>query len=309
MARDPSTGALGVAVATSALAVGRAAPWALAGVGAVVTQAHTSRAYGARGLALLAPGRSSSPGSGRVGDSASGEAPTPAPEEVLGQLTAADPDRHNRQVAIVDAAGRVAAWTGRGCLSACGHVTGAGYSAQGNTLRSRSVVPSMAEAFQVAEGRLAERLLAALRAAEEAGGDIRGRQSAAILVVSGRRTETPWDEVTVDLRVDDAADPVGELDRLVQLQRAYESGDLETLRKRAAGGVPELYTALDAARHGDREAARRALAELRLRPGWEGVVRRMAGRLPDPDAADQPRDGTVDQPRDRTGPARHRQDR
>lgn len=268
-------------MATSALAVGRAAPWALAGVGAVVTQAHTSRTYGARGLTLLTPG----PEAGL------------APAEVLDRLTADDPERHTRQVAIIDAAGRVAAWTGRGCLSACGHVTGEDYSAQGNTLRSRSVVPSMAEAFQTAEGRLPERLLAALRAAEEAGGDIRGRQSAALLVVSGHRTDTPWDEVLVDLRVDDAADPIGELSRLVGLQRAYESGDLATLKERAAGGVPELYAALDAARHGDRDGAWNALAALRQRPGWEGVVRRMASRLPDQNGGPPP---------DRSGTARHR---
>ena len=261
MARDRSTGELGVAVATSTLAVGRAAPWALAGVGVVVTQAHTSRTYGARGLELLAEGLS--------------------PDQVLDRLGADDPQRHTRQVAIVDAAGRVAAWTGRGCLSACGHVTGEQHSVQGNTLRSRSVVPSMAEAFQAAGGGLAERLLAALDGAEEAGGDLRGRQSAAILVVSGRRTDAPWDEVTVDLRVDDSDDPVGELRRLVSLQRAYENGDLAALSEGAAGGVPELYAALDAARHGDRERARQALAALRQRPGWENVLRRMAIRLPD----------------------------
>ncbi|HEY9388451.1 MAG TPA: DUF1028 domain-containing protein [Mycobacteriales bacterium] len=262
VARDRSTGELGVAVATSTMAVGRAAPWALAGVGVVVTQAHTSRTYGARGLELLAEGL--------------------APDEVLDRLTADDPQRDTRQVAVADAAGRVAAWTGRGCLSACGHVTGAQHSVQGNTLRSRSVLPSMDEAFGAAEGPLAERLLAALAGAEEAGGDLRGRQSAAILVVSGHRTDTPWDEVTMDLRVDDAPDPVAELHRLVRLQRAYESGDLAVLRERAGGVVPELYTALDAVRHGDREAARQALAELRQRPGWEGVLRRIHSRLTPP---------------------------
>jgi uncharacterized Ntn-hydrolase superfamily protein len=263
VARDPATGQLGVAVATSALAVGRAAPWALAGVGAVVTQAQTNRAYGPRGLELMGGGM--------------------GPDEALERLTAADAGRETRQVALVDAQGRVAAWTGRGCLSACGHVTGDGYSAQGNTLRSRSVVPSMAEAYLSAEGDFAERLVAALHGAEEAGGDLRGRQSAAILVVSSRRTDSPWDEVLVDLRVDDAPDPVAELERLVRLQRAYENGDLDALKNRVAA-VPELYTALDAARHGDRERAREALAALRQRPGWEGVVRRMHNRLtPPPD--------------------------
>lgn len=248
-----------MAIATSAMAVGRAAPWARAGVGAVLTQAQTNRMYGPRGLDLLAGGSGA--------------------KDALDLLAASDHGRETRQVAIADASGGVAVWTGRGCLSACGHVTGDGFSAQGNTLSSRSVIPSMAEAFLAAEGWLAERLVRALQGAEEAGGDLRGRQSAAILVVSGQRTDAPWEEVLVDLRVDDNPDPVAELARLVKLQRAYESGDLAMLRDRGPGGVPELYAALDAARHGDREKAREALAALRQRPGWEGVLRRMHTRL------------------------------
>jgi uncharacterized Ntn-hydrolase superfamily protein len=209
VAHDAADGRLGVAVATCALAVGRSVPWARGGVGAIATQAHTDRAYGARGLDLLAGGAS--------------------PEAALHQLLAEDTDADARQVALVDRHGRVSAWTGGSCLSACGHVTGDGFAAQGNMLASRSVVPTMAEAFVAADGELADRLLVALAAAEDAGGDVRGRQSAALLVVADEPTDRPWDAVPVDLRVDDAAEPVAELRRLFELQRAYEQGDWATL--------------------------------------------------------------------------------
>ena len=262
VAHDAVSGHLGVAVATCALAVGRSAPWARAGVGAVATQAHTSRAYGARGLDLLAAG-------------------TP-PDAALDRLLRADDDADARQVALVDRVGRAAAWTGGSCLPACGHVIGDGFCALGNMLASRSVVPSMAEAFVAAEGVLAERLLTALSAAEDAGGDVRGRQSAALLVVDAGPTDQPWDAVPVDLRVDDAADPISDLRRLFAMQQAYEHGDWATLGGQAPTGIRGLYVALDAAHRGDLPAARSALAELRDRPGLNAVLRRMrtTGRLP-----------------------------
>jgi uncharacterized Ntn-hydrolase superfamily protein len=150
-------------------------------------------------------------------------------------------------------------------------------------LASRSVVPSVAEGYAEASGNLAARLVAALRAGDTAGGDLRGRQSAALIVVSGNRDdEAPWDGVLVDLRVDDAADPVGELERLLRLQRAYETGDYELLAQEAPEGVRELHGALAAAARGDRDGARDALRTLRERPGWEGWLRRLRvnGRLP-----------------------------
>jgi uncharacterized Ntn-hydrolase superfamily protein len=267
VARDPATGQLGVAVATCALAVGRAAPWARAGVGAVATQALSQRGYGPRLLDRLA-----------AGDAA---------EAALDQLLAEDQDADQRQVAVVGAAGAPAAWTGVGCLSACGHRTGADSSAQGNMLASRSVIPSVAEGYADAPadatGDLAARLVAALRAGDTAGGDLRGRQSAALIVVSGSRDdEAPWEGVLVDLRVDDAADPVGGLERLLRLQRAYETADYELLAQEAPEGVRELHGALAAAARGDREGARDALRTLRERPGWEGWLRRLRvnGRLP-----------------------------
>jgi uncharacterized Ntn-hydrolase superfamily protein len=263
VARDPATGQLGVAVATCALAVGRAAPWARAGVGAVATQAQSQRGYGPRLLARLAAAEPAAP--------------------ALDELLAADADADQRQVGVIGPAGPAAAWTGVGCLSACGHRVGADHSAQGNMLSSRSVVPSVAEGYAEAGGDFAGRLVAALRAGDAAGGDLRGRQSAALLVVSGTRDdEAPWEGVLVDLRVDDAADPVGELGRLLRLQRAYETGDYEYLATAAPEGVRELHGALAAAARGDREGARDALRTLRERPGWEGWLRRLTvnGRLP-----------------------------
>lgn len=254
VAHDPKTGQLGVAIATCALAAGRAVPWARAGVGVVATQAQTNRMYGARGLDLLAEGV--------------------PPREALDRLLAADPHPAQRQVAIIDARGHVAAWTGGYCLSACGHVTGHGFSAQGNTVASRSVVPSMAEAFTDSTGPLAERLLATLSAGEEAGGDIRGRQSAALVVVDAEPTDEPWNGVPVDLRVDDHTDPIAELDRLLHLQRAHEGGDWSTLMRSASDDTRGLYVALDAARRGDEDAARTALAELRGKPRIEAMLRR-----------------------------------
>jgi len=263
VARDPASRQLGVAVASCTLAVGRAAPWARAGVGAVATQASSQRGYGPRLLHRLAGG-------------------DPA-GEVLAELLAADADAGQRQVGVVGPDGPPAAWTGGECLPACGHVTRSEFSAQGNMLASRSVVPTLADGFAEAPGDLAGRLVAGLRAAQDAGGDLRGRQSAALLVVTGvRDDDAPWEGVLVDLRVDDAPDPVAELARLLRLQRAYETGDWELLAAEAPEGVRDLHVALAAAGRGDRDGAREALRALRGRPGWDGWLRRLRvnGRFP-----------------------------
>jgi uncharacterized Ntn-hydrolase superfamily protein len=263
VARDPTSGQLGVAVATCTLAVGRAAPWARAGVGAVATQASSQRGYGPRLLDRLAGGV--------------------AADAALTELLSADADAGQRQLGVVGPAGAPAAWTGGDCLSACGHVTGADFAAQGNMLASRSVVPTLAEGFAEAPGDLAARLVAGLRAAQDAGGDLRGRQSAALLVVAAARDdEAPWEGVLVDLRVDDAPEPVAELGRLLRLQRAYETGDWALLAAEAPEGVRDLHAALAAAARGDRDGARDALRALRERPGWDGWLRRLRvnGRLP-----------------------------
>lgn len=223
VARDSLTGQMGVAVQSHWFSVGPIVPWAGAGVGAVATQSFVDPSYGPLGLALMRAGRSS--------------------PEALAGLLAADPGEAVRQVAMVDAAGRVAAHTGTRAIYAAGHRTGAQYSVQANLMDRPTVWDAMAEAYENAGGDLAERLLAALEAAEGEGGDIRGRQSAAILIVSGTDTGRPWADRLFDLRVEDHPDPVAELRRLVRLQRAYlklNEGDEAV----AAGNVPralELY--------------------------------------------------------------------
>ena len=201
VARDAATGDLGVAVQSHWFSVGSAVPWAEAGVGAVATQSFTEPSYGALGLALMKAGKS-------------------APE-ALKALLAADADREVRQVAMVDAQGRSAAHTGAKCIQAAGHEVGEGFTVEANLMDQTSVWPAMAKAFKGAKGDLADRLLAALRAAQAEGGDLRGQQSAAILIVKGKPSGQPWNDRLFDLRVEDNPDPLKELGRLIQLRRAY----------------------------------------------------------------------------------------
>jgi uncharacterized Ntn-hydrolase superfamily protein len=213
VARDAKTGDLGVAVQSHWFAVGPLVPWAEAGVGAVATQSFIDASYGKLGLDLMRAGRS-------------------APDALKG-LIAADANRDVRQVAMIDARGNVAAHTGVKCIPAAGQHTGANYSVQANLMLSDTVWPAMAKAFEAAEGDLASRLMAALAAAQAAGGDIRGKQSAALVVVSGKPSGKPWQDRIFDLRVDDHPDPIAELGRLVKLQRAYNlmnDGDLAVER-------------------------------------------------------------------------------
>ena len=199
VARDPQSGQLGAAVQSHWFAVGSIVTWARPGVGAVATQSIAEAAYGPRMLDRLA----------------GGDAPQPA----LDALTGEDPAARFRQVAAVDAQGRVAVHTGEGCIEHAGHLAGHGFSAQANMMASPEVWPAMAEAYEATEGTLSRRLLAALRAAEGAGGDVRGRQSAAMVVV-GSEGE-PWRR-QVDLRVEDDPEPLDELARLLDLHDAYE---------------------------------------------------------------------------------------
>lgn len=205
VARDAVTGDLGVAVQSHWFSVGGSVPWAEAGVGAVATQSFTDPSYGALGLALMKAGKS-------------------APE-ALWALLAADPDREVRQVAMVDAQGRVAAHTGAKCIQAAGHEVGEGFTVEANLMDKATVWPAMARAFRSTTGDLADRLLAALRAAQAEGGDIRGQQSAAILIVKGKASGQPWQDRLFDLRVEDHPDPLRELGRLIQLRRAYRLMD------------------------------------------------------------------------------------
>ena len=202
LARDPLTGALGVASQSHYLGVGPAVTWAEAGIGVVATQAIPQRSYGPRGLALM-----------RRGNSAG---------EALSMLLDADPNRELRQIAYLDAAGRFAIHSGKRCVAAAGAVSSQHAAAVGNMLDNPAVLDAMLAGFEQAEGDLAHRLILGLRDGELAGGDIRGQQSAALLVVEGRPTDTPWDGVLRDLRVDDHVNPIGELARLLRLNDAYD---------------------------------------------------------------------------------------
>jgi uncharacterized Ntn-hydrolase superfamily protein len=201
VARDPSTGELGVAVQSHWFSVGSNVSWAEAGVGAVATQSFIDPAYGPLGLQLMRAGR-------------------PAPD-ALKALLAGDAQRDVRQVGMVDAQGRVATHTGSLCIPAAGGQEGKEYVVQANLMDKPTVWPAMARAYEAARGDLADRLLAALDAAEAEGGDIRGRQSAAIVVVKAKSSGRPWADRVFDLRVEDNPAPLVELRRLVKLQRAY----------------------------------------------------------------------------------------
>jgi uncharacterized Ntn-hydrolase superfamily protein len=258
VARDAQTGEMGVAVQSHWFSVGTVVTWARAGVGAVATQSLADLRYGPLGLDLLAAGKS--------------------PEQALAGLLAADAASAVRQVAIVDDDGRIATHTGDRCIAVASHVSGVlsdgdSFSCQSNLMARPGVPEAMAEAFEnSADLPLAERLVAALHAAQGAGGDIRGKQSAALVVVSGVLTPEAWQGRLVDLRVEDHADPNAELSRLLTLHRAYEhmnGGDLAMERGEIDQAVREYS-----------EAAR-------LNPGnsemlfWAGVALANAQRVED----------------------------
>lgn len=205
VARDPATGQIGVAVQSHWFSVGSLVAWAEPGIGAVATQSFVDPSYGPLGIELMRAGK---------------DAPN-----ALKALLLADSDRESRQVAMVDVKGTVAVHTGSKCIPAAGHVTGDGFSVQANLMEKPTVWPAMAQAFRSAKGDLADRMIAALEAAEREGGDIRGRQSAAILIVGPKPSGTPWNDRIFDLRVEDHPQPVAELKRLVSMRRAYRHMD------------------------------------------------------------------------------------
>ena len=259
--RDPDTGELGVAVQSRAFNTGAVVPWGAPGVGVVATQSYTEPGYGPLGLELLRAGKS--------------------PEQALAALVAADDEPQYRQVAILDAEGRVALHVGEACIPAAGFASGDGFSAQANMVASERVWESMSEAFERSEGPLAERLLAALDAAEEAGGDWRGRQAGGILVVAAEGK--PW-EREVDLRVDDHPDPVVELRRLLRLRGAYRATreppgaseeDLEVLHELDRRWA-RIYTSAAAGQTGQARELLEPLLE--TEPRWADFVRTLADR-------------------------------
>jgi uncharacterized Ntn-hydrolase superfamily protein len=200
----------GVAVASRSLAVGAVGPWLEAGVGAIATQGLTNVLYGPHGLALIGSGSSA--------------------REALDQLIAADPGRDERQAGVVDARGRTASHTGASCLPWAGGRSGRGYAAQGDLLAGPGVIDAMASTFEESEGPLAGRLLASLRAGDAAGGDRRGRQSVALRVATPRRGFGGLDGASIDLRIDDHPDPLGELERLMALHEELAGWSPEETR-------------------------------------------------------------------------------
>jgi uncharacterized Ntn-hydrolase superfamily protein len=281
VARDPDTGAFGVAVQSHWPFVGFGVPWAEAGVGAVATQAMVDVSYGPLGLDLLRAGRS--------------------PDEALRALTSIDDGAAERQVGIVDARGRTAALTGPRCIRAAGHVVGDGFTVHANMMERDTVWNAMAAAYEASTEAFPLRLVDALDAAEAEGGDIRGRQSAAVIVVTGTPTGKPWADRILDARVDDSDDPLPEIRRLVNLQRGYDAMDRgEDLRSEGdaaaateafaealelAPGAPEIrfWQAVGLATAGKTDDARALMTTLaQERPQWAELLRRLpaAGALP-----------------------------
>jgi uncharacterized Ntn-hydrolase superfamily protein len=281
VARDPGTGELGAAVQSHWFSVGSIVAWARAGVGAVCTQSIAEPAYGPRLLDRLGQGE--------------------APRDALQALLAGDDAARFRQVAVIGPSGAPATHTGEGCIAFAGHEAGDDFSAQANMMASQDVWPAMARAFQAASGPLARRLLAALRAAEDAGGDVRGRQSAAVVVVPGGGE--PWRRV-VELRVEDHPEPLDELERLLTLHDAYalatEGDDLTgegrhdeagERYERAAQLAPDnhellFWAGMAAFQNGDRdEGLRRVRRAIELQPGWRDLLGRLEPEV-SPVAAD-----------------------
>jgi uncharacterized Ntn-hydrolase superfamily protein len=267
VARDPSTGELGVAVQSKYFSVGSVVCWAEPGVGAVATQATADISYGPLGLDLMRGGK---------------RAP-----ETLRALLATDEDRDQRQIAMVDAHGSVATHTGVGCIAEAGHQAGDGYSCQANIMLNDTVWAAMAAAYQSSEEALPERLLTTLDAAETEGGDARGRQSAALLVVPAEGPR--WDKV-VELRVEDHPQPLVELRRLLELKRTHQrynavvarllTGETEALTEIEAftGDIEFEFTrALALAAWGRLEEARHLYQDVCARePGWKDMPARYA---------------------------------
>lgn len=294
VALDDTTGELGVAVQTHQMCVGSGVPWIEAGVGAIATQAMTNMSFGPMGLSLLRHG---------VGA-----------ERALQALVASDEGAPRRQVAMVDAGGRSAAWTGEACIPYAGHRLGHGFSVQANMMLKASVPDAMAETFESAQGTLAERMLAALQAGQAEGGDIRGMQSAALQIRGGARAKIlghpDWRPI-LDLRVDEHATPLDQLARLVRLRQAdltsrlgdqaMESGDKDTALihwAQARAAAPELeelafWQALTLADNTDdpdlaADILAPVLSRHPLRPQWIELIHRLArsGTIERPGAAE-----------------------
>ncbi len=275
VAIDSETGEMGAAVQSNWFSVGTLVIWGEAGVGVVATQSFVNPAYGPDGLKLMGMGFS--------------------PEQAIQMLTGKDEGRAFRQVGMLNAKGEAASFTGEKCIEAAGHYVGKGYAVQANLMDNDKVWPAMAEAFEASKGQpLAERMLAALDAAQASGGDIRGKQSAAMIVVGARQAPQPWQGRLADLRVDDHPEPLNELRRLLRVHRAYEhmnrgdlaveAGDVEKARMEysaAEAMFPDnlemkYWHAIALANSGKLNAALPLFAEIfRKGPNWRELTPRL----------------------------------
>lgn len=274
VARDPQTGEMGVAVQSHWFSVGSIVAWGEAGVGVVATQSFVNPSFGPRGLDLLKKGMTA--------------------QEVVELLISTDEGREMRQLAIVDSKGNSFAYTGSKCISEAGHFVGDGYSVQANMMLNNTVWNAMSKAFENTKAPLAERLIAALEAAQNEGGDIRGKQSACLLIVKGDATGNLWEDRLIDLRVEDSPNPVDEIKRLLKVYRAYEHmnrGDLAIEKNdmklamdeynKAMKMFPEnlemkYWTAITLANNGDVEKALPMLKEIfAVDKNWKELTKRL----------------------------------
>lgn len=279
VARDPETGDMAVGVQSHWFSVGSVVSYGEAGVGVIATQSFVNKSFGPRGLALLKEGKTA--------------------QEALDILLSTDEAKEVRQVGIIDAKGNVATHTGDACVSYAGHKQGNNFSVQANMMQTDDVWPAMADAYENnSHLPLAERVMATLEAAEKAGGDIRGKQSAALLVVSGDPKTPKWEDPKIDLRVDDSSEPLKELRRLLTVYRAYEhmnKGDLaleendmqKALEEYNAAMVMfpdnlemQFWTAVTLANNNQLERAlpmfKRVFAEDK---NWKELTKRIAGSI------------------------------
>jgi uncharacterized Ntn-hydrolase superfamily protein len=275
VARDANTGEMAVAVQSNWFSVGTVVSWGEAGVGVIATQSFVNKSFGIRGLNLLKDGKS--------------------PQEALDLLLSDDSGKEFRQVAILDTQGRVATHTGKSCIDAASHSNGDNFSVQANMMLNDKVVPAMEKAWKEnASLRLPERMVAVLQAAQQAGGDIRGKQSAALLVVAPKASDEPWNDRLVDLRVDDSKDPIAEIARLLTVFRAYEhmnQGDLYVEKNQMQQAMDEYgkamkmfpenlemqyWTAITLANNKDIQKASAMLQKIYKKdPNWRELTRRL----------------------------------
>jgi len=275
VARDPATGEMAVGVQSHWFSVGTIVAWGKSGVGVVATQSFVNPAYGPNGLQLMEAGITA--------------------KEAMDNLIAKDEGREVRQIAMLDNKGNVHAFTGEKCIASAGHFVGDKFSVQANMMLNEEVVPAMAKAYLKNAGLpLAERVLATLKAAQEAGGDIRGQQSAALIVVGGNKVSEPWKDKLVDLRVDDHKEPIQELERLLRVHRAYdfmnkgdlavEHGDMKKAMEAYAAAqklFPEnlemkYWTAVTMANNGQLDKALPVFKEIFTSdPNWRELTRRL----------------------------------